>query len=77
MNELRNPVVLSTTLPWQIAEVEATRALMGDDYWPYGLEPNRNTLETLMRYSCEQGIAERALAVESLFVPSTLDAYRI
>ena len=77
MAELRDPVVLSTTLPWQIAEVEATRALMGDDYWPYGLEPNRKNLETLMRYSCEQGIAEHAVPVEQLFAPSTLDDYRI
>ena len=77
MAELAEPVVLSVTLPWQIAEVESTRELMGDDYWPYGLEPNRAALETLMRYSCQQGLAERPLPVESLFVPSTLDHYRI
>ena len=65
------------TMPWQIAEIEATQALMGEDYWPYGLEPNRKTLQTLMRYSREQGIAEREVPVESLFVPSTLDDYRI
>jgi 4,5-dihydroxyphthalate decarboxylase len=75
--ELHNPVVLYSTLPWQIAEIEATDALMGEDYWPYGLEPNRKTLETLMRYSCEQGIAERSVPVESLFAASTLDDYRI
>ena len=74
---LLNPVVLVTTLPWQIAEVEATRALMGEDYWPYGVEPNRKALETLMRYSCEQGLAQRAVPIESLFAPSTLDDYRI
>ncbi len=50
---------------------------MGDDYWPYGVEPNRKALETLMRYSCEQGLAERALPIETLFAPSTLDDYRI
>jgi len=77
MAELENPVVLCTTLPWQIAEVEATRELMGEDYWPYGLEPNRRNLETLMRYSCEQGIAQRSVPVESLFASSTLDDYRI
>jgi 4,5-dihydroxyphthalate decarboxylase len=77
MAELAEPVVLSVTLPWQIAEVESTRELMGDDYWPYGVEPNRAALETLMRYSCQQGLAERPVPVESLFVPSTLDDYRI
>jgi 4,5-dihydroxyphthalate decarboxylase len=77
MAVLAEPVVLSVTLPWQIAEVEATKALMGEDYWPYGVEPNRGALETLMRYSCEQGLAERAVAIESLFAASTLDDYRI
>jgi 4,5-dihydroxyphthalate decarboxylase len=77
MAELANPVVLASTLPWQIAEVEATRELMGEDYWPYGLEPNRKTLETLMRYSCEQFIAEHEVPLETLFASSTLDSYRI
>jgi 4,5-dihydroxyphthalate decarboxylase len=77
VEELRKPVVLYSTLPWQIAEIEATEALMGEDYWPYGLEKNRKTLETLMRYSCEQGIAERSVPLESLFATSTLDDYRI
>ncbi len=75
--ELADPVVLYTSLPWQIAEVEATSALIGEDFWPYGLEPNRKALETLVRYSCEQGLAQRPVAIESLFVPSTLDDYRI
>lgn len=74
---LTEPVVLAVTLPWLIAEVEATTALMGEDYWPYGVEPNRRTLETLMRYSCEQGLAQRAMALEELFAASTLDDYRI
>lgn len=77
MAELNDPVVLWTTLPWQIAEVESTRALMGDDYWPYGVEPNRATLETLVRYSCEQGLAQHTVEIDSLFAPSTLDDYRI
>jgi 4,5-dihydroxyphthalate decarboxylase len=77
MTELSQPVVLAVTLPWQIAEVEATTQLMGEDYWPYGVEANRNTLETLMRYSCEQGLAERAVPIETLFAASTLDDYRI
>jgi 4,5-dihydroxyphthalate decarboxylase len=75
--ELSDPVVLCTSLPWQVDEFEATRALMGDDYWPYGLEPNRHALETLIRYSCEQGLAAQALPVETLFAPNTLDDYRI
>jgi 4,5-dihydroxyphthalate decarboxylase len=77
MHQLTEPVALHATLPWQIAEVEETRALMGDDYWPYGLNANRTTIETLIRYSCEQGLAQRSVPVDDLFAPSTRDDYRI
>jgi 4,5-dihydroxyphthalate decarboxylase len=77
MAALAEPVVLAATLPWLVDEVERTRALMGNDYWPYGLEPNRPTLEALVRYSVEQGLAERRMPIEELFFPTTLDSYRI
>jgi 4,5-dihydroxyphthalate decarboxylase len=50
---------------------------MGEDYWPYGLEPNRKTLETFIAYCVEQGLAESSLRVEDLFAPETLDTARI
>jgi 4,5-dihydroxyphthalate decarboxylase len=68
---------LGATLPWLVAEVEATRALMGDDYWPYGLEPNRAALSALVRYNFDQGLAARQSEPDELFVPSTLDEFRI
>jgi 4,5-dihydroxyphthalate decarboxylase len=77
MAALREPVVLSVTLPWLIDEVERTAELMGDDYWPYGVEANRTTLEALLRYSREQGLAAREVRLEELFAPSTLDSYRV
>ena len=60
---------LSVTLPWLVAEYEATIDLMGPDYWPYGLEPNRPALEAALRYSYEQGLADRMLRIEELFAP--------
>jgi 4,5-dihydroxyphthalate decarboxylase len=70
--DLREVVALKIGLPWIAQEVAETRALMGDDFWPYGVEPNRATLEALARYSFEQGLSVRRLAVEEMFVPSTL-----
>ena len=61
------------SLPWAGAELEETRELMGDNYWPYGIEPNRKTLETLFRYSHEQGLASRELTIEELFLPESLE----
>lgn len=60
------------TLPWFAAEWEATQALMGTDFWSYGLPANRKELEALIRYSREQYLSERDLAVDELFDPSTL-----
>ena len=64
---------LLTSLPWQVAEAEETRALMGDDPFAYGIAPNRTTVETLAGYSFRQSLAPRRLTIEEMFVPSLLD----
>jgi len=60
------------SLPWVGKELEETRALMGNNFWPYGIPPNRNTLEAFFQYSYEQGLAMRKLTIGELFHPSTL-----
>ncbi|MCK5839357.1 MAG: hypothetical protein KAG99_05880, partial [Bacteroidales bacterium] len=61
------------SLPWYGQELEETRTLMGENFWPYGIEANRKTLETLFRYSYEQGLSSRKLTIEELFHPSTFE----
>jgi len=68
---------LRISLPWLADDVERVRNVLGSDYWPYGVEPNRHTLETFLRYSHEQGLAKRLLSVEELFAPQTLEETRI
>ena len=51
---------------------DAAGALTEDPY-PYGLGPNRLTLETLVEYVHEQGLASRVLALGELFAPSTME----
>jgi 4,5-dihydroxyphthalate decarboxylase len=60
------------SLPWFGQEFDETRALMGDNYYSYGIEPNRTTLEALFRYSHQQGLCSRELTIEELFVPASL-----
>ncbi len=60
------------SLPWYGQEFEETRALMGDNYYSYGIEPNRKTLEALFRYSYQQGLCSRELTIEELFDPASL-----
>lgn len=68
---------LFVSLPWGVAEFEKARALMGDDYWSYGFQPNRHVLETFTRYHHEQGLSARKVAPEELFAASTLDLAKI
>jgi len=68
---------LFTSLPWGVAEFDATRRLMGEDYWSYGIEPNRHVLEAFTRYHHEQGLSARQVNLEELFAPSTLELSKI
>jgi 4,5-dihydroxyphthalate decarboxylase len=70
---LADTAVLPYVLPWLVAEMEETWALMGDDPFPYGVARNRKAVETLAGYSFRQGLARRHLAVEELFPKSLLD----
>jgi 4,5-dihydroxyphthalate decarboxylase len=64
-------------LPWLADEVARTRAVLGTDYWTYGAEQNRHTIETLVGYSQNQGLARRRFQLEELFPPETLDEVRV
>jgi 4,5-dihydroxyphthalate decarboxylase len=70
---MRRLAWVTSSLPWIAQEIEETRALMGDNFWPYGIEPNRKALEALFLYSYEQGLAKRQLKIEELFHPSTIE----
>jgi 4,5-dihydroxyphthalate decarboxylase len=75
--DLNQTAALKTMLPWLIAHVEDVRREMGDDFWPYGLQPNRETLATFLRYSHEQGLSRQPVDPERLFAPETLESFKI
>ncbi len=60
-------------LPWLASEWEETRALMGDDFWPYGVASNKADLDALCRYSHAQHLAPSEIRPDQLFHPETLD----
>ena len=59
------------TLPWFAQEWESTVSLMGENFFPYGLEVNRRTLEAFFRYMHEQQLTNRRVSLDEVFVPST------
>ncbi|MGH7347870.1 MAG: ABC transporter substrate-binding protein [Candidatus Rokuibacteriota bacterium] len=69
---LQFTAALPVSLPWLVAEAEETRAVMGDDPFPYGVGKNRKTLETLAGYTFKQGLAPRRLEIDEMFAGSTL-----
>jgi 4,5-dihydroxyphthalate decarboxylase len=77
MKELGQIGHLATSLPWSVAEYDRVRAVMGQDYWSYGVAENRHVLETLTRYSFAQGLSARKLGVDEMFAPSTYDLSKI
>lgn len=70
--QMRFSSSLRYTLPWLHADLEEMDALFGPDPWPYGVEPNRVTLETLVRYLVEQRFLPEPVEVDRLFTPLTL-----
>lgn len=74
---LRETAALKGMLPWFNAHVEETIGLMGEDFWPYGLDANRDTLATFLRYHHEQGLSPRVLEPEEMFAPETLEEFVI
>ena len=57
-------------LPWLPDDVAEIDEIFGGDCWPYGVEPNRPTLEALVTYMVEQGLIPERIPVEKLFVPT-------
>jgi 4,5-dihydroxyphthalate decarboxylase len=57
---------------WLQPMIEEEQEIIGRDWYPYGIGPNRPTIEALLQFTHEQGLSERKLTVEELFAPSTL-----
>jgi 4,5-dihydroxyphthalate decarboxylase len=60
---------LRVALPWLLDHVEETRRVFGNDFWAYGLAPNRPTYEAIGRYVYEQGLSPRVVTADELFAP--------
>jgi 4,5-dihydroxyphthalate decarboxylase len=57
---------------WLQPLLEEERAIIGEDWYPYGIEQNRPSIEALLQYAHEHGLTTRRIKLEELFAPSTL-----
>ena len=77
MTNIYETNALSVVAPFIVHEIERTRALMGMDYWPFGIDANKKCITTFFRHLKEQGIIDREPTVTDLFLdvrPSALEA---
>ena len=67
--KMRETGALRYMLPGMTAELERIDQVSRRRSWPYGVEPNRPTLEALVRYMAEQPLIKAPIPLEDLFVP--------
>ncbi len=65
------------TLPFVEEQLAGARALLGADFWSYGVGANRAALEAFLDHHHRQGLSSRRVAIEELFHPSTLEAFSV
>lgn len=75
--KLNDTSATKVTLPFVEEQLKAARELMGQDFWAYGLEPNRVTLDAFLRHHHSQGLSPRQLKPEELFHPSTHETFKL
>ncbi len=64
-------------IAWLAEYAARMKSLFGGDLWPYGIEPNRPTLEALLQYAFEQGVCHRLLSVNELFCEQVQDSFKV
>ena len=77
LEALEDTAATKVTLPFVEDQLRLAREFMGEDFWSYGLEPNRKVLETFLRYHHKEGLSSRLVKPEELFHPSTHESFAI
>ena len=68
MENIYETNALTVMAPFIVHEIERTRALMGMDYWPFGIEANRKSISTFVRHLKDQNIIPRYPDIPKLFI---------
>jgi len=77
VRHLRDTSATKVTLPFVEEQIANARALLGEDYWSYGVEANRRALESFLDHHHRQGLSSRRVEIEELFHPGAVESYSI
>ena len=75
--ELADTTVAKVTLPFVEEMLRDARAFMGEDFWSYGVAPNRKVLDYFLGQHHAQGLSSRRLSVDELFHPATYETFKV
>jgi 4,5-dihydroxyphthalate decarboxylase len=77
LRRLSSIVNSSVAIPWAQEAYHRAQQVLGEDFWPYGIEGNRRTLEAFLQYCREQGVTQRTVSVEELFPREVTKAFSV
>jgi 4,5-dihydroxyphthalate decarboxylase len=77
VERLSDTSATKVTLPFVEEALKNARALMGEDYWSYGVEPNRKVLDYFLGQHHAQGLSSRRVSVDELFHPGTAESFKL
>ena len=77
VEELADTTVAKVTLPFVEEMLRDARAFMGEDFWSYGVAPNRKVLDYFLGQHHAQGFSSRRLSVDELFHPATYETFKV
>jgi 4,5-dihydroxyphthalate decarboxylase len=77
IERLSDITVSAAPFAWLAPYAERMQCLFGNDFWPYGLEKNRVTLQAFVDFAFEQGVCHRRLALEELFAEQALASFKV
>jgi 4,5-dihydroxyphthalate decarboxylase len=70
LEKMFNLRALRYMTPFLMRDIDEIHDVFGGDPWPYGIAPNRPTLEAFMTYLTDQSLIAAPVPVDDLFVPT-------
>ena len=77
LDQLADTSATKVTLPFVEEQLKAARETLGPDYWAYGVDASRRTLEAFVRHHHAQGLSSRLMSVHEIFHPATYQSYSV
>jgi 4,5-dihydroxyphthalate decarboxylase len=77
LTRLSDTSATKVTLPFVEEALRDVRALMGEDFWSYGVEKNRKVVDYFLAQHHAQGLSSRRMSVDEMFHPGTREAFKV